>query len=265
MNQQECGFTTHELAMLKDFFKQLGIHGDDDTVFMAALHMGHGGLTWAQTQQLAGVDRHKILAFLTACNHVTFDESIRWRAGERDGGIPFVTYLIDFTTTELENCQDPAYYSGHKKMYCLKYLVCVTAQGTPVSCIGPFPGRRHDYHYFREPLTTHHINDCALADGGFQGAGPHLLLPVRMDHELTAEEHATNRLHRLVRSRVERYFAFLKRHRIVRSTTLVRDEIHAWFVHFLVLCDHVVLGLTPKQYAPATIPLEPMDECFCHR
>nr|CAI5855962.1 unnamed protein product [Callosobruchus analis] len=42
------------------------------------------------------------------------------------------------------------YYSGHKRVHCLKYQSIVTPDGMTVSLLGAFEGRRHDAGIFRE-------------------------------------------------------------------------------------------------------------------
>nr|CAI5869203.1 unnamed protein product [Callosobruchus analis] len=42
------------------------------------------------------------------------------------------------------------YYSGHKRVHCLKYQCIVTPDGMTVSLLGAFEGRRHDAGIFRE-------------------------------------------------------------------------------------------------------------------
>jgi hypothetical protein len=117
-------------------------------------------------------------------------------------------------------------YSGKHRDHVWKFEVWTTHQGLPVAFRGPVFGSIHDakvFHGAGEPFF-HFEGELFLADGGYQGCG-HCLVPVKkgVRNELTADQRRFNRHHRLLRSRVERTFAWLDKFRIMAMTDHDKD------------------------------------------
>lgn len=237
--------------------------------------MAKTNAAWNSEEQ--AVSRYRILSFLRRKLSLhTFDENIRWRKTERAFRNPHITGIIDHTTTKLRYTLANAAmvaknFNLHKGM-CYKYLVCCTVQGTPISVSVCQPGRRHDYHLFSSPLTTHYARDWLIADGGYRGLGRHFSFPIRKPNlrDFTDEQNKINFKFGRVRSRIERCFGILKRFKILKST-LLEPQHHELFFRFLLLCEHMVrerrnmTQRTPYPCATSDIPMGPRCTCNWHR
>jgi hypothetical protein len=63
------------------------------------------------------------------------------------------------------NNQDE-YYSGHKRLHCVKYQSVLTPDGLIVNLKGAFPGRRHDAGIFRETNLYEELEQNVLFPNG---------------------------------------------------------------------------------------------------
>ncbi len=118
----------------------------------------------------------------------------------------------EIRSREVSTTLKEKYQSGKHRKFGVKYLVCITLQGTIVRVVGPFAGSTHDFRCMKTeqmngcPLTTQYANDQWIADGGYQGVNAdHVATPVRRNpgQELTPQQEVFNNIIQRYRARVE--------------------------------------------------------------
>lgn len=60
------------------------------------------------------------------------------------------------------------YYSGHKRVHCVKYQSVLTPDGLIINLKGAFPGRRHDAGIFRESNLYQELEQNVIFDNDEQ-------------------------------------------------------------------------------------------------
>lgn len=134
----------------------------------------------------------------------------------------------------VEKCveeRDPKYrlirvdrtYSGKHGARCWKFDVFVTMAGVPFAFRGPVPGSTHDKKlYDLGTMFEHGEREQVLADLGYVAAR-HCVVPFK--GEVTEEQRHYNNHHAVVRSRIERFFAYLDVFKVFQGTDLQEANI----------------------------------------
>ncbi len=195
----------------------------------------------------------------------SMDETIRWRPSQRDSKLYTVTCIVDVTLVP-STWEDPLLWSAKHKCHGWKFQVCVTPQGVPINCQGPYPGRWHDFKCFKPPLSTHTENDVVTADLGYLGAARHVVVPHKTPPRgtLTEEQLRRNSALGKVRARVEHFFSTLKNWALVRDGPKVRNPFFLRpLVYLPILYEHFRMLRTRPRYAISTHDLLPGQPCTC--
>ena len=136
-------------------------------------------------------------------------------------------------------------FHGGNAVWCATYKVVhfqcfICLDGEPFHYTGPCVGRRHDaadFHtstmdpacspqYFVGSMFPHHVMECVGGDAGYIGCA-HCLTPFKAP--LTAQQDNFNKWWKLPRSRVERWFAHLDRHRFMWFCNREYDTVSIMF------------------------------------
>jgi hypothetical protein len=153
--------------------------------------------------------------------------------------------------------QDRA-YSGKHGTICVKVEVWTTLDGIPLFVRGGVPGSWHDAKLFTSDsakIFPHAAWELFLTDGGYVGCD-HCLCPYQRKAGLDLNENQSwyNDRHALVRSRVERLFAFLDVFKIMsycdNDAKFVLGAVTlACSAFFLLVCNRLwsnIVGGSPQ-------------------
>ena len=149
-----------------------------------------------------------------------------------------VTCVVDGTPVYVRGGNDAYNLHRHDKVVHFQCFICL--DGEPFHYTGPCVGRRHDaadFHtstmdpacspqYFVGSMFPHHVMECVGGDVGYIGCA-HCLTPFKAP--LTAQQDNFNKWWKLPRSRVERWFAHLDRHRFMWFCNREYDTVSIMF------------------------------------
>lgn len=173
---------------------------------------------------------------------------------------------------EVKKCvedRDPKYrlvrvdrtYSGKHQDRCWKFDVFVTMGGVPFHFRGPVPGAVHDkklYEY--ATLFEHGEDEEVLADLGYVGAR-HCIVPFK--GEVGEEQHHYNNHHAVVRSRIERFFAYLNVFKVFRGTDMEEENISRCMTIAIAIM-FCLLAKSPQYEVEAPAQLAHQKACHCN-
>jgi hypothetical protein len=146
-------------------------------------------------------------------------------------------------------------YTGKFKRACWKFEVWTTNLGVPFWCRGPWEGHMHDQAVLKSrshPTFPHRSREHFLADKAYSFAG-HFIVPRKKSKNkpLSAIDESFAAWHRKCRSKVEHFFARLKRFRFAAGTKGFQEDFITKGFRFLVWCFHVLEGQPPEpQHVP---------------
>jgi hypothetical protein len=174
--------------------------------------------------------------------------------------------LVDRAVQE----RDPAYrlcrvdrtYSGKHCVRAWKFHVFCTLRGVPFAFAGPVPASQHDKKlYDGARMFEHKEDEVVLADLGYVGAR-HCVVPFK-GRDLTDEQRRFNTVFGLVRSRIERMFAYFDLFRIFTHTDLQEENVkHA--MEIVVAVMYCILAKDPQYEGTDTAEAPEGQRCHCN-
>ena len=151
----------------------------------------------------------------------------------RDELFPEVTGIVDGVPVYCHGPRD--YYSGKNHQKSVSFQVGVTLDGKPLFKLPPVRGSQHDSKSFRvDPfLSGHRSCELLLADKAYMN-NAHCLAPykIRSNSSETIDSQKKlffNRVHSHRRARVERFFAYLDRHKFMHYCRHKKEWIASAF------------------------------------
>ncbi|CUG87327.1 unnamed protein product [Bodo saltans] len=156
------------------------------------------------------------------------DASVRFRPRELDGRFPGVTGIVDVTTICCREVgatpgHPDATWSGKHRSHVYKIEMWTTMQGTPFFMTDALKGRPHDAAIFvSQSKFAHYNGEKFLADLGYVGMN-HVVHEYKKGEDPDDVATGFNDQVRMVRSRVERTFAWLDAYQIFHGTSRYQE------------------------------------------